>query len=78
MLVLGHESVHNIYTTGFLHGTGQVDVKLLSHKDNTINMVTLKLQVSNTNVASALWREEESTSIIIKRIIRVIIDFLAS
>lgn len=60
MLVLGHESVHDIYITGFLHGTGQVDVEgLLSHKDGTINMVTLKYRLSYTNVASARWREED-------------------
>lgn len=32
---------------------------LLSHKDGTINMVTLKYRLSYTNVASALWREED-------------------
>lgn len=47
MLVLCYKSVQNIFTPlGFVNGTGQVEVKvLLPHKDNTINMVTLKYRL---------------------------------
>lgn len=59
MLVLCHESVQNIYTTGFLHGIGQVDVKVYSHIKTIQSTWLRQVQVSYTNAVSALWREED-------------------
>lgn len=59
MLVLCHESVQNIYTTGFLHGIGQVDVKVYSHIKTIQSTWLRQVQVSYTNAVSALSREED-------------------